>query len=167
MVKFMKIYDHLLPFIQPDLWPFTTCFNQYSSRENKSILISETLLWSLKIFTELRYTGEMSYTKFMTLHACFSQPSRSKSAASQSTDGTYLRFSENSLIPSLPLSSQCTKSEITYYLHCINGFPNSHVMKKLLWKTASYQAIIETPTLHGRVSQIYYYNETSFIGHPQ
>ena len=61
-----------------------------------------------------------------------SQPSRSRSAASQSTDGTYLSFSENSLISSLPLSSQCTKSEITYYLHCINGFPNSHVMKKLL-----------------------------------
>ena len=96
-----------------------------------------------------------------------SQPSRSRSTASQSTDGTYLRFSENSLIPSLPLSSQCTKSEITYYLHCINGFPNSHVMKKFLWKTANYQAIIKIPTLHGHVSQIYYYNETSFIGHPQ
>ena len=96
-----------------------------------------------------------------------SQPSRSRSAASQSTDGTYLRFSENSLIPSLPLSSQCTKSEITYYLHCINGFPNSHGMKKLLWKTANYQAIIKIPTLHGHVSQIYYYNETSFIGNPQ
>ena len=106
---------------------------------------------------------------FMTFYSSpgASQPSRSRSAASQSTDGTYLRFSENSLIPSLPLSSQCTKSEITYHLHCNNGFTNSHVMKKLLWKEANYQAINEISTLHGHVSQIYYYNETSFIGHPQ